>query len=81
MARDPRATMRETSTHLPTVVRERFASIDEIHADVIDQIDTALAEWRTASEQMYPKIRGTMVPADMFDEAVRLVTEYRSQRR
>ena len=40
-----------------------------------------LAEWRTASEQMYPKIRGTMVPADMFDEAVRLVTEYRSRRR
>jgi TRAP-type C4-dicarboxylate transport system substrate-binding protein len=40
-----------------------------------------LTEWRSASEQMYPRIRGSMVPADMFDEAVRLVTEYRSQRR
>lgn len=40
-----------------------------------------LTEWRTASEQMYPKIRGTMVPADMFDEALRLVTEYRSRPR
>jgi TRAP-type C4-dicarboxylate transport system substrate-binding protein len=38
-----------------------------------------LAQWRVASEQMYPKIRGTMVPADMFDEAVRLVNEYRSR--
>jgi hypothetical protein len=38
-----------------------------------------LTEWRTASEQMYPKIRGSMVPPDMFDEAVRLVTEYRSR--
>jgi TRAP-type C4-dicarboxylate transport system substrate-binding protein len=41
----------------------------------------ALTEWRTASEQLYPRIRGTMVPADMFDEARRLVNEYRAQRR
>ena len=40
------ASMRETFGSLSPVVRERFASIDEIHADVIDQIDTALAEWR-----------------------------------
>lgn len=40
------ATMRETSSHLPPIVRDRFASIDEIHADVIDRIDAALAEWR-----------------------------------
>jgi TRAP-type transport system periplasmic protein len=38
-----------------------------------------LAEWRKANEQMYPKIRGTLVPEDMFDEVVRLVTEYRSR--
>jgi DNA-binding transcriptional regulator GbsR (MarR family) len=40
------ASMRETFGSLSPVMRERFASIDEIHADVIDQIDTALAEWR-----------------------------------
>lgn len=38
-----------------------------------------LAEWRKASEAMYPKIRGFMVPADMFDEVLRIVTEYRSR--
>jgi hypothetical protein len=38
-----------------------------------------LAEWRAANELMYPKIRGGMVPADMFDEVVRLVTEYRAR--
>lgn len=37
------------------------------------------AEWRAAGEQLYPKIRGGMVPADMFDEVVRLVTEFRSR--
>ena len=35
-------------------------------------------EWRTFAESVYPKIRGTMVPADMFDEARRLVDEYRA---
>lgn len=36
------------------------------------------AEWRKAAESAYPKIRGTLVPADMFDEAVRLTKEYRA---
>lgn len=39
------------------------------------------AEWRTFAESVYPKIRGTLVPADMFDAAKRLVDEYRASRR
>jgi TRAP-type C4-dicarboxylate transport system substrate-binding protein len=35
------------------------------------------AAWRKAAEEVYPKIRGTIVPADMFDEVVRLLQEYR----
>ena len=38
--------MRETSRNLPSTVRERLASIDEIHAAVIDRVDEALADWR-----------------------------------
>jgi TRAP-type C4-dicarboxylate transport system substrate-binding protein len=38
------------------------------------------AQWRAMSERLYPRIRGTMVPADMFDEVVRLLAEYRSSR-
>jgi DNA-binding transcriptional regulator GbsR (MarR family) len=38
--------MRETSKSLPPTVRERLASIDEIHAAVIDRVDEALADWR-----------------------------------
>lgn len=44
-------TMRETSGNLPPVVRERFASIDEIHHDVVDHIDAALAEWRSRARK------------------------------
>jgi TRAP-type transport system periplasmic protein len=35
-------------------------------------------EWRRFLEASYPKIRGTMVPADVFDEVQRLLAEYRA---
>jgi len=38
------------------------------------------AEWRAMSERLYPHIRGTIVPADMFDEVVRVLAEYRAAR-
>lgn len=37
------------------------------------------AEWRATVERLYPRIRGTLVPADMFDEVQRIVAEYRSR--
>jgi TRAP-type C4-dicarboxylate transport system substrate-binding protein len=36
------------------------------------------AEWRQLAESVYPKIRGTMVPPDMFDAVQRAVAEYRN---
>ena len=36
------------------------------------------AEWRKAAEAVYPKIRGTIVPADIFDQALKLIAEYRA---
>jgi TRAP-type C4-dicarboxylate transport system substrate-binding protein len=38
------------------------------------------AEWRRAAEQMYPLVRGKMVPAEFFDEVQRLLREYRAAR-
>ena len=37
------------------------------------------AEWRRVAEQMYPLVRGNMVPADFFDEVQRLLREYRAK--
>jgi TRAP-type transport system periplasmic protein len=34
------------------------------------------ARWRAEAERAYPKIRGRLVPADIFDETVRLHQEY-----
>jgi TRAP-type transport system periplasmic protein len=38
-------------------------------------------QWRAFAESVYPQIRGSMVPADMFDRARQLVDEYRTARR
>jgi TRAP-type C4-dicarboxylate transport system substrate-binding protein len=35
------------------------------------------AEWRSFFAGLYPKIRGNLVPADLFDEVQRLLREYR----
>ncbi len=36
------------------------------------------ADWRRTAEAVYPKIRGGMVPADIFDRALALIAEYRA---
>lgn len=36
------------------------------------------AEWRAAAEAVYPKIRGKLVPEDVFDQALKFVAEYRA---
>ncbi|MDQ8184696.1 TRAP transporter substrate-binding protein DctP [Pelagicoccus sp. SDUM812002] len=46
----------------------------------IRDADEAVTEsWEKASEQAYSLIRDNTVPADIFDEVVRLLEEYRSQ--
>jgi TRAP-type C4-dicarboxylate transport system substrate-binding protein len=37
-------------------------------------------EWREMAEGFYPKIRGSMVPAEVFDDGRRWLAEYRAQR-
>lgn len=40
--------------------------------------EAQMAEWRTLAETLYPQIRGTLVPADIFDEVVRELEAYRA---
>lgn len=37
-------------------------------------------EWRKLAETVYPRIRGKMVPEDIFDEVQRLLAQYRAKR-
>jgi TRAP-type transport system periplasmic protein len=47
----------------------------QVHA-VSPELD---AEWRQFAEGVYPMVRGSLVPAEMFDQVTRLVTEYRGK--
>jgi TRAP-type C4-dicarboxylate transport system substrate-binding protein len=38
------------------------------------------AQWQKLTESLYPRIRGKVVPAEAFDEAMRYRDEYRKQR-
>jgi TRAP-type C4-dicarboxylate transport system substrate-binding protein len=46
--------------------------LNVVHADA-----QAVAEWRKLAEGIWPKLRGPVVPADLFDEVKRLRDEYR----
>ena len=36
------------------------------------------AEWQRAAEAVYPKIRGKLVPEDIFDQTMKFIEEYRA---
>jgi TRAP-type transport system periplasmic protein len=38
------------------------------------------AKWQAEAEAAYPKIRGRLVPADLFDEVIRLHKEYKARK-
>jgi len=58
---------------------ESVAAMQKRGLTVVKLPPAVQAEWRTTGEQLNPKVRGTVVPADMFDEVVRLLAEYRSR--
>jgi TRAP-type C4-dicarboxylate transport system substrate-binding protein len=41
--------------------------------------EAARKAWQEQVEKVYPQIRGTLAPADLFDEVLRLLAEYRHQ--
>ena len=58
---------------------EAVAAMRSRGLQVLTPTPAVEAEWRSAAEAFYPRIRGRMVPADMFDEVMRLLSEYRAR--
>jgi TRAP-type C4-dicarboxylate transport system substrate-binding protein len=56
------------------VVAMQKRKLTVVHADA-----AVVADWRKQAESVYPKLRGDMVAADLFDEVVRLRDEYRAR--
>jgi DNA-binding transcriptional regulator GbsR (MarR family) len=51
--------MRDASTSLPAAVRDRFDSIDDIHAVVVPEIEAALDRWERAERARKPAAKST----------------------
>lgn len=68
-----RARSRKESTDAIVAMQARGLTVHEMTPD-------ALNEWEQEVGKAYPLIRGSMVPAEVFDEVIRLVAEYRAER-
>ena len=61
--------------------KEMQESVDAMkkHGLIVHELPPdAETAWRQLAEEVYPKIRGTLVPADLFDEVQSLLKEYRA---
>ncbi len=65
------ASRRESNQAVETMKKKWGLTVHPVDANLEQQ-------WRAFAEGVYPRIRGTLVPADVFDEARRLVGEYRA---
>ena len=55
-----------------------IAAMQEHGLRVVSSTPSIEAAWQKTAEEIYPKIRGTVVPPAVFDEARRLRDEYRA---
>jgi TRAP-type transport system periplasmic protein len=67
-----RGSIRKMGDDAITAMQKRKLTV--VHADA-----PVIAEWRREAENVYPRLRGRTVPADLFDEVRRLRDEYRAR--
>jgi len=53
---------------------KRSSRLMVVHADA-----ATVADWRKQAEAVYPKLKGKMIPADLFDEVQKLHEEYKTK--
>lgn len=58
---------------------DAVATMQKRRLQVVHVDGPALEAWRRETESVYPRLRGAMVPADLFDEVRRLRDEYRAR--
>lgn len=84
---DKRAELMKAATEAGRQVRvqgrkesdEAVSAMEKRGLKVTKPTPEDLADWVKFMDDAYPKIRGNMVPADMFDEVVKLVKAYRAK--
>jgi TRAP-type transport system periplasmic protein len=62
---------RKENEEAVAAMRKRGLQVHAVTPEIVN-------EWQQLAESVYPNIRGKMVPADMFDEVIRLLKERRA---
>lgn len=68
--RQMKARNRRESDLAVEAMKKRNLRVTELPPDVAE-------EWRRVAEKTWPRLRGQKIPAELFDEMVRLLAEYR----
>lgn len=69
--REIKAAGRKESDESVTAMEKRGLKVMKITPEIE-------AEWRRAAEAVYPQVRKKLVPADIFDQTIKLLQEYRA---
>jgi TRAP-type transport system periplasmic protein len=85
LSADAREYLRKTAIEATEEISRRGRENEEQSIDAMKRrgmkvttlTPQAVVEWQKLAEQMYPKIRGVMVPTDLFDEVQTLLAERR----
>jgi TRAP-type C4-dicarboxylate transport system substrate-binding protein len=79
--KEMRASARTAGVALREEIRKAESSsipmMQQFGLNVVHADPKAAAEWRQLAEAIWPKLRGTLVPADLFDQVLKLRDEYR----
>ncbi|NDA51044.1 MAG: hypothetical protein EBX66_01050, partial [Betaproteobacteria bacterium] len=81
--------LRQSGEQIGPIVRARArAEVDEAVAAMVKRglVVTKpsaqdMRQWESLAEQLYPRIRGKLVPSELFDEVMAQVKAFRAQRR
>ena len=68
---DPLAGRKEDLDAIKTMREKHHLTVNELPAG-------AQQEWQTEIAKLYPKLRGDIVPADLFDEVEKALKEFRA---
>jgi TRAP-type C4-dicarboxylate transport system substrate-binding protein len=67
-----RANSRKESDEAVVAMKKRGLIVHDLTPDMVKA-------WEVEAEKSYPEVRGTLMPADIFDEVQRLLKEYRAR--
>lgn len=79
--RAARAAGEKARAEIRKLDRDAIGEMQKRGLNVITLDAAARSEWQREAESAYPKLRGRVIPEDLFDEAVRLRNEYRARRK